>query len=162
MKLVVICLFLCSSAYGQTVHIKDEKIVYEEKISTANMTSSEAIRKAHAALRDILNSDAAIVPNDTTVVATAAMKLQTPHRIIRIVNYTIQVRPTASGYQYRINNVSMIEKVRGEKSKKRSDKELLKALGESGKISIETEKLLNEIDMRFQEIIAGLKQKVNS
>lgn len=162
MKLLIFCLFLCSSAYGQTVHIKDDKIVYEEKISGVGINSSETVQKLHSALNDILNNDAEIVSNDTAVAATAAMKLKTPHRIIRIVNYTIQLRPIDSGYHYRIDNISMTEQVRGEKSKKRSDKELLKGLGESGKISIETEKILNEIDMRFQEIIARLKQKIGS
>jgi hypothetical protein len=160
MKLLIFCLLLCSSAYGQTIHVKDEKIVYQEKVKDIDINASEVMKKAHAALNDILSNGAEIISNDSTVTATAAMRLKTPHRIIRTVNYSIQIRPSSNGYEYRIDNVSMTEQVRGEKPEKRSDKELLKGLGESGKVAIETEKVLNEIDMRFQEIIARLKQKI--
>lgn len=96
------------------------------------------------------------------VKARGALKLTTPHHLIRILQYTIELTEKDSGYTYRIDSVSLLERVRGEKAKVRTSKELLEALSESGKGAIEAEQLLNEIDMRLQQILAVLRTRLNT
>jgi len=56
--------------------------------------------------------------------------------------------------------VSFTEQKRGEKPSTKSSKEVVDNMGEQGAIVGETEKLLNEVDMRFQKLLALLRSGI--
>lgn len=153
------------ASLSQTVHVEGEEIVYQGVLQAPMVEEPEARLRGEQALASTLKGLGEVTTMDLPkkgVTARASLKLTTPYHLIRILHYTIELTENDSGYTYRIDSVSLQERVRGEKAMVRSSKELLEALSESGKGAIEAEKLLNETDMRLQQILAVLRNRLNA
>jgi hypothetical protein len=159
MKILFLCLLLPVFTAGQTVHIKDDKIVYEGKEKLA-LPAQEISIKAQKALPKIINKYQLQGQSDHSISATGELKLKTPYHIIRTVLYSIKINSTESGYEYLIDSVIFKEQERGEKAITKPSKEVLDNMNETGKIVGDTEKILNETDMRFQKLLALLKKEM--
>lgn len=157
MKILFIILLMPLFSIGQTVHVKDEAIVYEGKEKIKGATASEIFTRVQKKLPLIISNYEVKEQSANTINARGEMRLKTPYNLIRTVNYSFKITAVEEGYEYVIDSVSFTEKVRGEKPVTKSSKEVLKNMGETGKIVGDTEKLLNETDMRFQNILAVLK-----
>jgi hypothetical protein len=79
---------------------------------------------------------------------------------MRTVDYSLQLKAKDNGYDYVIDSVSFTEQERGGKAVTKTSKEMLENMGETGKIVGDTEKILNETDMRFQQILAVIRASV--
>ena len=149
---------------AQTVHIKNEEIEYEGKVKTEGLSAKEI----HLRAQDVLNAandnrlHFVVTAKENSVQSKGEMKLKTPYNLIRTVFYTLEITPFNNGYTYHIDSVYLKEQERGKKAKVKSSKELLEGMGEAGKPLIETEKIVNEIDMRFQQLLAGIKSAIAS
>jgi hypothetical protein len=66
-----------------------------------------------------------------------------------------------NGYEYRIDSVSFTQKERGEKAVTKSSEDVIEGISETGKVVGETEKILNETDMKFQRVLALLRSEIN-
>jgi len=159
MKILFLCLLFPVFTVAQTVHIKDDKIVYEGKENLA-LPSQEISSRAQKAIPKLINKYQLQRQSDHSITATGELKLKTPYHIIRTVLYSIKIKPTESGYEYLIDSVIFKEQERGEKAVIKPSEEVLDDMDETGKIVGDTEKILNETDMRFQKILALLKKEM--
>jgi hypothetical protein len=161
MKFLCILLLIPALSIGQTVHIKDEKIVYEGKETVAGLSSAEIFSRIQKALPDIVKNYEIDSQSGNSITARGELKLRTPYTIIRTVSYSIVVNAMEDGYEYRIDSVSFTQKQRGGKAVTKSSEEVIEGISETGKVVGETEKILNETDMKFQRVLALLRSEIN-
>jgi hypothetical protein len=159
MKIVLLILLLPVFSYSQTVHVKDEKIVYtgSEKVKG---TSTEILKQLQDKLPVIISGYKLDEQSPSSVKARGSFRLKTPYQLIRTVDYTIQLKTRENSYEYTIDSVSFTEQERGKKPVTKTSKEMVENMGETGKIVGDTEKILNETDMRFQQIFAVIRSSV--
>jgi hypothetical protein len=162
MKMIFIFLMLPLFSTAQTVHIKNDTIVYEGKVKIANLSGSEIFKRIQESLALVVGDFEETERSDHSIKGRGKFKLQTPYNIKRSVRYTIQMKPTDEGYDYLIDSVSLEEQIRGEKPVIKSSAELIETMSEAGKIVGDTEKLLNQIDMNFQKLLVTLRYKISS
>ena len=160
MKILLFCLLLPVFSLGQTVHIKDDKIVYEgkEKMATPGEQIFNRIEKALPKIVDSFHQEEM---SDHSIKGRGELRLTTPYHLIRTVSYSITVKATSSGYEYLIDSVMFKDQERGEKPVTKPSEEVLKDMEETGKIVGDTEKILNETDMRFQKLLALLRREID-
>ena len=161
MKFLLILLLAPFYSIGQTVHIKDEKIVYEGNETVAGFSSEEIFARVQKILPDIVKNYTIDTLSAGSIKAKGQMKLSTPYPIIRTVSYSITVTTTEKGYEYKIDNVFFRQKERGGKEVVMPSSAVLEGIEETGKVVGETEKIMNETDMRFQKILALLRSSVS-
>lgn len=159
-------LFTCSlSAICQTVHIKDDKINYSGKVKVEGVSKDEILKRAAASLQSLMDNYT-IVSEDKNATNEISLrgetKMKTPYALIRKMIYTFTVSTDEKGYRYHIDSVYVSEQARGEKAKIESSEKLIKQMTESGNPAINAEKILNEIDMNFQKMLAMLKNKISA
>jgi len=159
MKKFFIFLMAPVFSFGQTVHIKDEKIVYEGKEKFVGLTTSETFSRIQKALPAIINKYKVDENSAHSIKARGELKLKTPYNKVGTVAYSITVNATDNGYDYLIDSVSFTERVRGERAITKSSQEIIENMGETGKIVGDTEKLLNDTDMKFQKLLALLRSE---
>jgi len=159
MKILFTLLILPLLSFGQTVHVKDENVVYEGKEKIAEVSASEIYNRIQKCLPSIIDNYRIEKQSANAFKARGVLRLKTPFNIIRTVPYSIELRPIENGYEYRIDSVSFTEQKRGEKVTIRSSKEVLGNMGEADPVE-ETERILNETDMRFQKLLDLLKSGI--
>jgi hypothetical protein len=146
---------------GQTVHIKEDKIVYEGKEKMEGLSASQIFNRMQNALSDIVDNYKKEDQSSNSIKVAGQMRLKTPHNIIRSVHYSLKLEASQDGYEYSIDDISFTEQKRGDKAVTKSSEEVLKNMGETGKIVSDTEQILNETDMRFQKLLEFIKSEVN-
>ena len=110
--------------------------------------------------RNVTGSKQSTVTEDRgkgMISATGSIKLVSPYHIIKTVDYIFELSVDDGKYEYRIDSVYVKEVERGGKAAKISSEELLKAMNVNGPASSTAEEQLNEIDMKFQRLIALFK-----
>lgn len=146
---------------GQTVHVKDERIVYEGTEKINGLSASEIFNRIQQTLPSIVNGYKINEQSSSAIKVKGELRLNSPYSIVRNVNYLIQLKVAEGVYSYMIDSVKFIEQNRGEKSITKSSKEVLENMGEAGKIVGDTEKILNETDMEIQKLLELLRQQVS-
>jgi hypothetical protein len=157
MKFLIALLILPLFSASQTVHVKEDIILYEGKEKVIGVSAAQIDKRIPDILRSLVDNFKVEKQSADKVRGRGQLKLKTPYNIIRTVDYSIELRGMQDGYEYLIDSVSFTEQKRGEKSVTKSSKEVLENMGEQGAIVGETERLLNETDMRFQRLLAMLK-----
>ena len=150
---------------AQTIHFDHKNIVYKGAVATPGIQDGallSRLQEAVAAVHNDKRTKAEITSSHHNIVAVGETKLNSPFHILRKVHYTLKLHPAESGYAYHIDSVSVSEKRRGGKPETKHAKELLKGIEDTGTVAIETEKLLNEIDMRFQKLLALLAKRMKT
>jgi hypothetical protein len=160
MKILFFLLLIPFYSQAQTIHVKDERIVYEGEVKMTGVAPSAIAEKMKKALPEIIQSYRVDQEGANSLRARGEFELTTPYHLIRTVKYTIDLKATDKGYQYKIDSVSFVEQERGKKATTRSSKDVLKDMGETGAIVGVTEKILNETDMKFQKMLAVLKYEL--
>lgn len=160
MKILLILLMLPVLSMGQTVHIKEDKIIYEGKQKIEGVSSQQILERIQNQLPEIISNYKA-TPSDNSLKAKGELKLTAPYNVVRSVKYTLTVNPTDNGYEYLIEDVFFIDRERGKKRVTRTSEEVMEGMTETGKLVGETEKILNETDMRFQKLLALIKSAAN-
>jgi len=180
MKLFFALLLLPLFAASQTVHVKDGSIVYEGKEKVEGVSASEIYNRIQHILPSLVDDYKASsrpspkekamstqgqlsensLQSADVVKARGQLHLKTPYTIIRTVHYSLELKAIENGYEYLIDSVSFTEQKRGEKAETKSSKEVFDNMSEQGAIVGETERLLNETDMRFQRLLDVLRMKV--
>jgi hypothetical protein len=163
MKWLIFLLCLPVVPFAQTIHFDDKNIVYkgtEMLPDIKEKTILSQLPSALAAAQEKKTANTEVVAGKDKVVSTGEMKLKSPFPIIRKVHYTLAVSPNEDGYSYQIDSVYVTEKRRGGKTETKNAEELLEGMEETGMVAIETEKVLNEIDMRFQKLLVLLARQM--
>lgn len=161
MKFLFIFLIWPAFSIGQTVHIKDKEIFYEGKEKVEGLSTAEIFSRIQKLLPDLVNNYQEEEKSENSIKAKGQLRLQTPYNIIRKVSYVINVKATDKGYEYVIDSVFYYERERGRKATTRSSEDVLDGISETGKVVGETEKILNETDMRLQKLLALLRNGIN-
>jgi hypothetical protein len=160
MKLLFILLIPVFSI-GQTVHIKDDKIVYEGRENIPGLSAEEIFRKVQKTLPGLVRNYSIDKQSVNSVRARGEMKLKTPYPSVRSVSYFIAVHAEENCYEYKLDSVFFKEKERGGKEVTKSSTEVIDGISETGRVVGETEKVLNETDMKFQRLLALLRSEIN-
>lgn len=150
-------------APAQTIHRKGNKILYEGEVPLSGRSTSEVFAQLQSVAGSLIKKGkrpANLQASGQTLVALADMPLNTAYSLIRTVNYTIQLTANDGGYAYRIDSVYVIDKKRDGSEARHTSKELLQNMEVSGPVAEAAEKLLNEIDMNFQKLLAVMKTKL--
>lgn len=161
MKFLFILLMIPVVSLGQTVHIKDKKIFYEGKEKISGVSSAEIFSRIQKQLPSIVSNYSEEEKSATSIKAKGEFKLKTPYAIVRRVAYFITINANDGGYDYVIDSVSFTERQRGKKTVTLPSEKVVEGINETGKVVGETEKVLNETDMRFQKLLAVLKKETN-
>ena len=151
MKFLFLFLLLPLFSIAQTVHIKEEKINYEGKEQIEGVSSQQISERIRRQLAGIINNYKEEASSGNSIKAKGELNLTTPYNVVRSVAYTIILSPGDGGYEYLIEDVFFIERERGKKRVAKTSEEVLEGMTETGKLVGETEKILNETDMRFQK-----------
>lgn len=148
---------------GQTIHRKGDKILYEDEVTLPRRTTTAIFTQLQNTAGPLVKNGKQPAPlqaSEPVIVASGDMRLSTDYSLIRTVHYTLRLTASDSGYTYRIDSVFVTEKKRDGREKKRTSKELFKDMETSGPVAEGTEKILNEIDMNFQKLLALLKARM--
>jgi hypothetical protein len=161
----LLCLLLLPAlfAQGQTIHRKGDKIVYEGDVTLPRRTTAAIFMQLQNTVGPLVKKGKQPAPlqaSEPVIVALGDMRLRTDFSLVRTVHYTLQLTASDSGYTYRIDSVFVTEKKRDGGEKKRTAKALFEDMETSGPVAEGTEKVLNEIDMNFQKLLALLKAKM--
>lgn len=160
MKFFFALLLLPLFSASQTVHVKDGSILYEGKEKVTGVSAPEMSKRIQNILPTLVDNYKIDKQSINGVRARGDIKLKTPFNIIRTVHYSVELKAIEDGYEYLIDSVSFTEQKRGEKPSPKSSKEVLDNMGEQGAIVGETEKILNEADMRFQRLLALVRSGI--
>ena len=158
MKILFILLFVPLYSLCQTVHVKDDRIFYEGKEKIEGITSSEIMSRLQQAIQTAETNYKKAETTDGMLKAEGQFRLKTAHQLIRTVTYLLTIKPTNDGYEYTVDSVSMTEKKRGISTTKKPSKEILERMEDYGKEAENTERILNEIDLRIQHMLVLLRK----
>ena len=163
MKRWIIILFFPFFATAQTVHVNDGEVEYKGSVKLKGLSKDVVWARAQEALQPIFGIKEAEKDADKNEMeAEGRMRLEMPYRIIRQVVYRLKLEAKNDELEYKIDKVYLQETQRGFDTKTTPSKDLIDALEEGGAVVKETEKILNETDMRFQEMFARLKTFLNN
>src|SRR4030095_2672828 len=98
--------------------------------------------------------------SNTVITAKGSIKLASPYSIIKKVEYILELSMGDGKYKYRIDSVQIKQVERGGKTTIISSQKLVEGMDESGPVSADTEKQVNEIDMIFQKLLDLLKEGI--
>ena len=144
---------------SQTVHIKKDDIEYKGSLKTAaNKNYGEA--DVTGALTDAIEQMKKSTSEGAGLKRKAEITLNTPYQLIRKVKFDIDLSINEKGVDYKIDKFILEEKKRGGELESTTGEDLLSDMGESGKPAIEAERILNEIDMRVQQLLALLNKEL--
>jgi hypothetical protein len=154
MKWFLVLVFIPASSFCQTVHIKDGRIFYEGIIkSNSKPVLEAALQEAEKRASTCINNLSVYQDSSTGLVATSLMKLNPLPGTANTLRYTLSLSAQGAGLTYTIDSVSLITKQKGRAKKIISSKELIDGMDVTGPAATQTEKKLNEIDMRILQLI---------
>jgi hypothetical protein len=163
-KIWIVACSLSMPVAGQTVHVNDDRIVYENKVPVDKANQKELFFRAQKAIADNVTQQPTLISTDAVnneVSGQGSIRLKSFYHLIKTLFYTIKLSIRDGGYQYQIDSVYLKEEERGGRTKFLSSNELLKGMEVSGSASWMMEEQLNEIDMNLQKVIALVKGEMN-
>ena len=98
--------------------------------------------------------------SNAMITAKGNIKLASPYSITKKVEYILELSIDDGKYKYRIDSVLIKQVERGGKTSIISSQKLVEGMDESGPVSANTEKQVNEIDMIFQKLLDLLKEDI--
>src|SRR5215213_4316184 len=128
MKFLFVFLIIPVLSIGQTIHIKDEKIIYEGQEKIGGTSSAEIFSRVQKQLPVIVNDYQEEEKSAASIKAKGAFRLTTPYSVIRKVSYFITINEIEGGYRYVIDSVSFIEKERGKKTVTKASAEVAEGM----------------------------------
>jgi hypothetical protein len=120
------------------------------------------LNRLQQAMEQHISNYEMITASNDAIKAKGQFRLITPHPIVRTVDYIITLKPNNEGYEYSIDSVRMKEKKRGFGTVTKSSKEILEKIEDFGKEAEQAERILNETDMRIQQLLVLLRKGINT
>lgn len=164
MKILLFCLLLPYISVAQTIHADDDTIVYKGEVSLAVLSSAEILQRLQPALLAAIGEKRIVQKNmnGEEMKGKGYVVMNTPYHIIRHLHFDLQIRAFDGGYSYRVDSIFLTEKRRGGKTSTKNASELLEGREETGGAGAESEKLLNEIDLKIQKMLVVLENAVRT
>jgi hypothetical protein len=156
MKYLLLFLLLPFFAPCQTVHLEKDRIAYKGKVKVEHASAKELAARAKAALLLHVKAgkESSLTEDNAVLRMEGKIRLKTAYSVIRNVHYMIQIDVQDGGYEYHIDSVYVKERERTGKSTLIPSEDLVKNMEVTGPVASQTEKLLNEIDMHLQKLLA--------
>jgi hypothetical protein len=164
-SILFLLLFVPLFSPCQTIHRKGDKIIYKGNEALPGRTAAELLSQLQATVGALVQNEkntAAVQLTENSLTTIGNMRLKGSNAMARTAYFTLQVTAKDGGYSYNIDSVYVTEKKGNGSTQKRSDKELLKNMETTGPVADAAEKLLNEIDMNFQKMLAVLRNKMKA
>jgi uncharacterized protein with TBP-like fold DUF4468 len=167
MRFVPYILFLSLTplfSLGQTVHLDSNRIVYKGTVNIDHLSKDEIYTRAKKAIASTIKGEKQTITyedsSNTMIAAKGSIRLASPYSIIKKVEYILELSIGDGKYKYRIDSVKVKQVERGGKTTLISSQKLVEGMDESGPVSADTEKQVNEIDMVFQKLLDLLKEGI--
>src|SRR6476620_70868 len=167
MRLTTYILFLSLTplfSLGQTVHLDSNRIVYKGMVNIDHLSKYEIYTRSRNAIASTVKGEKQTIiyedSSNTMITAKGSIKLASPYPIIKKVEYILELSIGDGKYKYRIDSVQIKQVERGGKTTIISSQKLVEGMDESGPVSANTEKQVNEIDMVFQKLLDLLKEDI--
>src|SRR5574337_773654 len=116
---------------AQTVHLHDKKVEYKDDVKLQGFSETEIFNRAKEALKNIVHPIVDIsIDNDKKELKTeGVIRLSTSYTIVQNVHYSLKLSVKDGGYHYKIDDVSLWERHRGDdKGRLISSKDLVDQL----------------------------------
>ncbi len=163
MKLFFLLIVLPVLSFSQTVHVDDDEVEYKGEEKVSGVSGSEISSRLATVLSSLDLKGIELVKNSTDgETYTGKIRLTTPYEIIRAMSFKMKLESSEGKYSYKIDNVQLSERLRGEEAKKTSSEDMIDTLEEAGKTASEMEKILNEFDMRIQQLLVFIRKGVSA
>lgn len=158
MKWTFFFLLIPFASSAQTVHLKDDNIFYEGslKISAAKVDLQTALKEAEKNSSTPIHT-VSILTENGQVTTVCQIQLRPTQSTVNTLQYTLQLAAKEDYVKYKIENFFLITKERGGKTDTISSKDVVKDMDVTGPVATATEKKLNEIDMRIEQLIDLLR-----
>lgn len=158
MKWFLILLFVPCLSFCQTVHTEDGRVVYKGVIKTGSSFEQlhnviEKALKTTGSKNEGWSEDS----SSNAIIVNAAMKLKSDLSTINQLQFQLKLTKKDEEYHYHIDSVKLVQRERGYKTTAVSSEELIKNLDNTGTVATATEKELNEIDMRLEQLVDLLR-----
>lgn len=148
---------------AQTVHLHDKKVEYKDDVKLHGASNTEIFTRAKEVVQNVVHPIVGISINkDKKELKTeGVIRLSTSYPIVQNVHYTLKLSANDGGYHYKIDDVSLWERRRGDdKGRLIPSKDLVDQLDDTGKPAIEAEHILNAIDLNLQKILTLIETKM--
>ena len=154
MKWFLILVCLPSLSYCQTVHMQDGRIVYKDSINSG-LSFQQLHGVIDRAMKHTGNKDEKWFTDSLSeeITVNATMKLKSDLATVNRLQYQLKFSKNKEGYHFQIDSVKLLQNERGYKTTTVSSEALIKNLDNTGPVASASEKQLNEIDMRIQQLI---------
>ena len=165
MRFVLFLLLIPVFAQCQTVHVEKGRIAYKGSVKTEGVPKPELYERAKQAILKNMKGakkEKGLENNEKDeIIMAGEMRLASTHDIVKTLQYIMKISANDDGYKYEIDSVYIKEARRGGKTIKIPSDEFINGMESSGDVAIDTEKQLNEIDMRFQQLMAFIKRDIS-
>ena len=148
---------------AQTVHLHKKKVEYKDNVKLQGLSETEIFNRAKEAVQNVVHPivDISIDKDKKELKTEGVIRLSTSYPIVQNVHYTLKLSAKDGGYHYKIDDVSLWERHRGDdRGRLISSKDLVDQLDDTGKPAIEAEHVLNAIDLNLQKILTLIETKM--
>jgi|SRR4030095_2070015 hypothetical protein len=159
-SILIFILLLPALTLAQTIHVEKEKVLYEGKMEIEGLAKQDAYNKARNMLLQYVNPNADSLKekkDEQELTTSASLPLPSTYHKIKSIQYKVKLQARKDEIAYEISDIRLKVRERGKKTKTIPSEQLLKAVTENGKIGMEAERYLNELDMHLQKLIATLE-----
>ena len=162
-SILVFLLLLPAISLAQTIHVnKEGEINYRGIIESNGSSKGDIYNQAKNILLNHINRnpDSLIEnPDKQEITTSGEVNISTDYQTIKKFRYKVKMQARDEGIGYEIGDVQLITGKRGKKPKTIPSAQLVKGMEENGAVAIETEKVLNAIDLHIQKLIASMKSQ---
>ncbi|MDB5196505.1 MAG: hypothetical protein JWP88_876 [Flaviaesturariibacter sp.] len=151
--------FFSALADAQTTHIEKGEIVYKGGVEVKGADQAILFDRIQKAVPSIFKSKEMPLVSKASLTTNGVLTLASPYTVIKTIRYRFSIKTEKERYSYVLDSVFLVVKERGGKTTTVSSADLYKGMEESGAVSLQTEAVLNEIDMRIQRLLALLRRE---
>src|SRR5438034_213011 len=119
MKLLLFILLVPILAFGQTVHIENDKIIYKGTVKMENPGQEELFARAKKAMLNHVTKNVEASMNDRAgnkIAGRGNIRLKSPYYLIKTVEFDFELTVKNGEYSYRIDSVVLKQIERGGKT----------------------------------------------
>src|SRR5437773_7227379 len=94
MKFLLIILLIPILAFGQTVHVENDQVIYKGMVKADGLNQEELFARAKKALlNNVTKEEEALINEEekNKISAIGSIKLKSPYHLIKTVEYQIQL-----------------------------------------------------------------------
>ena len=164
--ILLLILLFPAMALGQTINMEKERVVYHGKIEFQDSNHPDTYQKAKEILLHIMSVPADSLKENTQgkeLLGAANLRLpSSKYYEVKTMAYKVKLKPGPNVIGYEIGDIKLTIRERGKKTKTLRAEEILKGMGEHGRVAMIAEQHLNEIDMHLQKLIALMQSQSGS